>query len=655
MFERRILHFSPGPDDFVGSLSERAVAGCWFELHRQGGCGAGELRLYDGFHERDAVDVGDWIALEYAEGDRWYFGRVEHRQATTPAGVSLRLEGTGVELGEVFPGGFGREVADGVPPHRYARTDLFFNDPDYFDETVDEAFEAHEVVSLLMEQYVAPRTHIAFDPDLVESSASPAPVTSFKFRGEESVRAVVKQLALVARNAAWGVDADRTFYFLRPRAEALATYREGVHLTRLEETRERDLLFNRVVLTGDYVYDETVESDVTARGFFRWRGHYIQPASRTQHGERRIRLWVPWIRTQSDSRQFTREFFRIYAQPPTRYLVEVANQPTLPRPWLGRIRIEDRNGVELITAQVETVRVQFDRVPRLRMELGPEDPRTHWPEPPHDERWEIPQEASGFGGDLVTLTSSLGGSSDDGGTSSSDLDSLSSEDFSSSEETTSSEDESSSEELSSSDLSSSEMSSSEEVLSSGDPCFGAILCDSFTDPDGTLLSSHAMEVGPGWTVHSGTWQIASNQGATSSSGEVWAVANAGTDDLELFVDLVTGQTTSGLSIGAIARYEDANNYWFAWFRGGGNQDFRIYERSGGTYISRAGTSKTLTMNTAYSLRVLVEGSLMEAQIGTTMIDYDDVWTGATRVGLRSFLGGTITLANRFDNLKAYAL
>lgn len=385
---RRILHFSPGPTDFVALLNDRAVAGAWFELHRQGGCGAGELRLKDDFTFRFNIGPGDWIAFEYTESDRWYLGRVENVTATSPAGVTLRLEGMGVQLNEVFPGGFQAD-SDAAPPHRYANTDLFFNDPDYLQETVDSVDAPHDAVTLLCNQYVAPRTDITINPTLIEAADPPGDLTSLKFRGEESVRAALKDLAVRARNASWGVDHTGAFFFLRPRLTPLVTWREGRDLLSLEMNRDRDLLFNRVLLTGDYVYDAPVNSDVATRGFYRWRGNYIQPASRTAYGEKRIRLWIPWIRTATDSQAFVSNFFNTYAQPLARYSIEVAST-TLPRPWLGAVRLQDRNGNTLITMQVETIRVQFDHTPRFRLELGAQDPRILWPEPPHDERWEIP-------------------------------------------------------------------------------------------------------------------------------------------------------------------------------------------------------------------------------------------------------------------------
>ncbi len=414
MYQRRVLHHGSDPAGEPVELSLRAVEGCWFELHRQGGCGAAELMLKDRFPDRRAVEIGDWISLEYAEGERWYLGRVEERSAESPAGVRLRLEGMGIELNEVFPGGFAEDL-DGVPPHRLGRTDLFSLDPDYAAETFDFASDAANVITLLLERYVTAATHIIQEPTLIESPPTPAEVRSIKFRGEESVRSIVKQLAMAARGAAWGVNAAAEFFFLQRRQENLLTLREGRDVTLLEESRDRELLFNRVLLTGDYVYDRRGSSDWVARRAYRFRGNYVEPLSRAEYGERRIRMWVPWIRTPEDALSFVREFFRVYAAPTSRYLVETDGRHALLRPWEGRVRLEDRDGGLLATGLLETVRVLFDHIPRFRLEVGPEDPRALWPEPPEDERWELP-EVQRAGG-AVTLT-------DD---SSSDLTSFSSE------------------------------------------------------------------------------------------------------------------------------------------------------------------------------------------------------------------------------------
>ena len=255
-YTRRILHYLPGPTDFVAALSDSAVAGCWFELHRMGGCGAGELQLKETFPQRHAVDVGDWIALEFDTGERWYLGRVEHRQASSPAGVTLRLEGMGIELNEAFPGGFSPSVGDGTPPHRYANTDLFSNDPDRDLETFDSVNEPHELIDLLLSQYILPRTNITRDPVLIESSLprdvdyQPSNSAAKNRLGRSS-----KSLPCGPATHRGGVNQDGEFFFLRQPNGTVATYQEGVDVVSLAESRERDLLFNRIVLTGGYIYD----------------------------------------------------------------------------------------------------------------------------------------------------------------------------------------------------------------------------------------------------------------------------------------------------------------------------------------------------------------------------------------------------------------
>lgn len=406
-FARRFLHYSPGPTDLVGEISSRAVLGAWFELLRQGGDGAGELTLCDDFSDRGGIDTGDWIAFEYDAGDRWYLGRVEEVLPSSPAGVTLRLQGMGGQLCEVFPGGFG-SGADGAPPHRYAYTDLFSGDPDYSIETLDTVSEPTELVRLLMQQYVEPNTDITYDANLVEEPDVPGLVRSFKFRGEEPVRDVLCELALISKGASWGVDEDGKFFFLKPRTTVAATFQEGVDVISLAESRERDLLYNRLLLTGGYVYDCGQSSGSFACGTYRWRGTYIQPASRDAYGERQISVVVPWIRTVEDSREFAREFFRTYAEPTVRYLIEVGDQPVPLKPWEGRVRLLDAAGNELIETQIEAVRVLFDHAPRFRLELGPADPHGCWPEPPVRQRWVI---GAAPVGELITFSGSSGSGS----------------------------------------------------------------------------------------------------------------------------------------------------------------------------------------------------------------------------------------------------
>jgi hypothetical protein len=415
---RRILHHGSDPSAAGTLISDRAVSGCWFEWNRLGGCGAAEIRLRDDFANRSAIEPDDWISIETAEGVRWHLGRVESKEATFPAGVRLRLTGMGVELGEVFPGGFGSD-ADGFPPQRFGATDRFSYDPDRAVETFDPVGGAVDLVRLLMSRYVEPQSHIRYRASLVENSTNASPVDSLKVRGEESAQALIKELAVRAQ-ASWGVDASGEFFFLQRRTTPMLTLRLGRDITDLEESSDRELMFNRVLLTGDYVYDRRDYSGELARRSYRWRANYVQPESRAAHGERRIRMWIPWIRTQVDSLAFIREFFRTYSQPARRYSVTTAAMSAPAFPWLGRVRIETSTGEELFTGVADAVRVSFDRVARFRLEIGPEDPRQLWPEPSHDERWELPDSRPQAGGD-VSLTEPSDVSTPGGATSSHDL------------------------------------------------------------------------------------------------------------------------------------------------------------------------------------------------------------------------------------------
>jgi hypothetical protein len=413
-YRRRVLHYGPSPAELQGELSDRVIAGCWFELLRQGGCGRGEVTLNDDFVDRHALQVGEWIACEFDDGERWYLGRIEQRVSAWPGGITLKLMGVSAQLDGVFPGGFGLG-ADGRRPHRYSRSDRFYDDPDYYRETVDAVERPEDIVRLLMDEYIVPATDIQLDEELIENAAVAADVISLKFHGEDSARSILRDLATRVKGAAWGVDELGRFFFLPRRSTATATYQIGTATVRVVEIQDREQLFNRVLLTGGYEYGggysgSGAGGDITRR----WRGNYLQPASIATYGERRIRISVPWIRTPEDSRQFVREFFRIYAAPTTRYQVHVIGETSYPRPWLGPVQLLDRNGDELIQADVEVLRVQFDHTPVLQLELGPLDPRLLWPALPDQEHYPAGyiDASDGSGGDLVSLVSE---SSEEGG------------------------------------------------------------------------------------------------------------------------------------------------------------------------------------------------------------------------------------------------
>jgi hypothetical protein len=386
-FERLIWHYPAGGTAGV-DIARWATAETWFELDRQGGCGAGELHLSRLWPERDAVAVGDLVAFDYRPGNRWYLGRVQDRVAVNPAGVVLSLQGLTVQLGEIFPGGFGADSPDGTPPLRIAQNDRFANDPDRDLETVVPLNRPDEVVRYLMANYVAERTGIDYRPELVANTGNRV-VESLKLNGEESLRGLLKDLAMRAGNFRWGVDAAKRFFFQPTSQQVGYRYRLGESLVSLETTRSLDEIVNRVLLTGGVIYTGATPAAGEPAGSYRFRQSYLRQTSRQTYGDRRRTLSLPWIRTTADALAFARQYLDEYAEPTDRLEAEVLASEQIPIPGAGLVEIADQSQRVMGRWTLEAVRVEFRGVPRIRLSLGRLPPETLWPEAPYAERFPI--------------------------------------------------------------------------------------------------------------------------------------------------------------------------------------------------------------------------------------------------------------------------
>ncbi|MFN8379409.1 MAG: hypothetical protein U0452_12135 [Anaerolineae bacterium] len=94
---------------------------------------------------------------------------------------------------------------------------------------------------------------------------------------------------------------------------------------------------------------------------------------------------------------------------------------------------------------------------------------------------------------------------------------------------------------------------------------GAVVSsDTFTDPDGTSLTSHKPDIGGAWSLSNGDWSInASNQVATTTTSENnFAYVNSNGPDYEASVDLVTPSalTVGQIRQGLVVRWTDENNF-----------------------------------------------------------------------------------------------
>jgi len=393
MSVKNILNITTSEDSRVENAS--------FELLRQGGCGQGEITLKDDWTMRGGVSVGDWVAMDYnanAAG-RWYLGRVEQIEEVSPKGVTCLLQGPSIQLYELFPGGYANQDAN-APPHLIAKSDYFTADPDRSAQTWDTVSQPFEVVNLLYNRFVQPRTIAT--TKLVNEANPAVGLESLVFRSEESVGSIIRGLATHAHGASWGVTQDRVFFFLNKYTTNIATLQEGVNCESFSVTTDQSLIYNSIRITGGYIYNEN-------GGFSRAQWKFINFPSRAQYGERRITIMLPWLRRNLDAINFTDRFFRTYKNPTKRYTVTHKRDTSvelpynnglsgMPRPWEGQVTILDKNGTQLARTMFERIHCEFNHVPVFRVTLGPEDPQFSVPSELH--RWELPTTELGPGGQV---------------------------------------------------------------------------------------------------------------------------------------------------------------------------------------------------------------------------------------------------------------
>ena len=176
-------------------------------------------------------------------------------------------------------------------------------------------------------------------------------------------------------------------------------------------------------------------------------------------------------------------------------------------------------------------------------------------------------------------------------------------------------------------------------------CTGDILCDTFTDDDGTFLANHVMDSNTMWTCD-GSWTIEGFQALCSDTSQ--AVSNAGQTDYYIQTDFTL---MNGAKVGLVVRFQDANNYWLVSVESSGA--FRIIENNAGFLSQRAFTTlPLLPLNTPNTLQVLVKGALIIATLDGSDLSYiPTTYLTAQFVGLANDAtnGGNL---GSFDNFFA---
>ncbi len=181
-----------------------------------------------------------------------------------------------------------------------------------------------------------------------------------------------------------------------------------------------------------------------------------------------------------------------------------------------------------------------------------------------------------------------------------------------------------------------------------------LLNDTFTDVDGTLLTAHTMNTGPGWVNGNGTFKIVSNKATpNSNANDDMITSDAGNADVTLAMT-VTAFGTAGnqRNPGIVLRYTDTTHLWLVDISPGTTNNIVLYENTGSGYTSRATGSAVIVSGTGTGVIVGCVGSVINVQIsGNSIFTYIAASSNntATKYGLRLGVQGAAT-ACTWDDL-----
>jgi pectate lyase len=174
-----------------------------------------------------------------------------------------------------------------------------------------------------------------------------------------------------------------------------------------------------------------------------------------------------------------------------------------------------------------------------------------------------------------------------------------------------------------------------------------LLLDLFAGTNGTNLTSHPMNVGPGWTALSSGFTLSGSGAAVpASTGVCLDVASAGQANVDASVTVNASALTQYVSV--VVRCQDANNLFHAVLDlGAGGLGFYLEEISGGTHIQRATYAITPATGTNYTLELKASGTTL-----TGILNGVPEWTYSSsdfqsqqNCGVRCNLGTAVTFAN----------
>lgn len=170
--------------------------------------------------------------------------------------------------------------------------------------------------------------------------------------------------------------------------------------------------------------------------------------------------------------------------------------------------------------------------------------------------------------------------------------------------------------------------------------------DNFTDTNGTALTSHTMNVGTGWVLGRGTFDIQSNRANNSAgAGDGHCVAYTETSNADVIITatLVTGP--SDRSIRVVGNYVDADNYFLGYASAA---SIIISEKVSGSFNTRvSGTIPSLNTSTSYPVILQCQGDDVWWTCNGTQIHYN-VASRTGKTSTKHGIGGFFSTGETTD-------
>lgn len=189
----------------------------------------------------------------------------------------------------------------------------------------------------------------------------------------------------------------------------------------------------------------------------------------------------------------------------------------------------------------------------------------------------------------------------------------------------------------------------------------SLLYDTFTDTNGTILTNHTMNIGPGWISYAiyengsnNYFEIQSNKAVPHGSNIGLACASAGVGawDGTITADIVFGDGNNG-EMCVVFRLDRSNSTLTFWVLvcSYSTSAFALYYYNGSSFIQHGTISKAFALSTVYPLSIVLSDSLITCTSGTDIITYTDSTNSkATRHGIRTY-SATFTIPPNVDNFK----